>query len=90
MRSPAKLIALASRAADEPAAIVSDATFDKQTVRITTLAELGARAKESDAPAILVIGENVKLARGLDWLGAITGRVLDADPLKREPYSDAG
>jgi uroporphyrin-III C-methyltransferase len=85
----AKLLA-AGRAADEPAAIVSDATFDKQTVRITTLAELGARAKESDAPAILVIGENVKLARGLDWLGAITGRVLDADPLKREPYSDAG
>jgi uroporphyrin-III C-methyltransferase len=85
----AKLVA-AGRAADEPAAIVSDATFDKQTVRVTTLGELGARAKESDAPAILVIGENVKLARGLDWLGAMTGRVLDADPLKREPYSDAG
>ncbi|HEX3673129.1 MAG TPA: uroporphyrinogen-III C-methyltransferase, partial [Rhizomicrobium sp.] len=78
----ARLIA-AGRATDEPAAIVSDATFDKQTVRITTLAELGARAKESDAPAILVIGENVKLARGLDWLGAMAGRVLDADPLKR-------
>jgi uroporphyrin-III C-methyltransferase len=84
----AKLIA-AGRAADEPAAIVSDATFEKQSVRITTLGELGARAKDSGAPAILVIGENVKLRAGLDWVGAMAGRILDADPLKREPYSDA-
>lgn len=84
----AKLIA-AGRAADEPAAIVSDATSAQQITRITTLGELGARAKESDAPAILVIGENVKLAKGLDWLGAMAGRILDPDPLKREPYEDA-
>ena len=84
----AKLIA-AGRAADEPAAIVSDATFDKQNVRVTTLGELGARAKESDAPAVLIIGENVKLREGLDWLGAIGGKLLDADPLKREGLSDA-
>jgi uroporphyrin-III C-methyltransferase len=84
----AKLIA-AGREADEPAAIVSEATSAQQTTRITTLGELGARAKESDAPAILVIGENVKLAKGLDWLGAMAGRVLDPDPLKRERYEDA-
>jgi uroporphyrin-III C-methyltransferase len=78
----------AGRAADEPAAIVSDATFGKQNVRVTTLGELGACAKESDAPAILVIGENVKLREGLDWLGAMGGKLLDADPLKRDGLSD--
>ncbi len=82
----AKLIA-AGRAADEPAAIVSEATFEKQNVRTTTLGELGARAKESDAPAVLVIGENVKLARGLDWLGAMAGRILDPDPLEQAGLS---
>jgi uroporphyrin-III C-methyltransferase len=85
----AKLIA-AGRAASEPAAIVSDATFGKQAVRVTTLGELGARAKESDAPAILVIGENVKLREGLDWVGAMGGKLLDPDPLTRERFSDTG
>ena len=84
----AKLIA-AGRAPDEPAAIVSDATFGKQAVRVTTLGELGARAKESDAPAALVIGENVRLREGLDWIGAIGGKLLDPDPLKRDGFSDA-
>jgi uroporphyrin-III C-methyltransferase len=84
----AKLIE-AGRAPDEPAAIVSDATFEKQDVRVTTLAELGARAKESAAPAILVIGENVRLREGLDWLGAMSGKMLNPDPLKRAAFSDA-
>jgi len=63
----AKLIA-AGRDAGEPAAIVSNASFGDQTVRVTTLAELGTAAAESAAPAILVIGENVKLRESLDWL----------------------
>lgn len=84
----ARLIA-AGRLPSEPAAIVSDATLGKQTTRITTLAELGGCAKESGAPAILVIGENVKLAAGLDWLGAMAGRILEPDPLGRENLSDA-
>jgi uroporphyrin-III C-methyltransferase len=85
----AKLIE-AGRAANEPAAVVSDATFDKQDVRVTTLGELGACAKESTAPAILIIGENVRLREGLDWIGAMSGKLLDADPLKRGLLSDAG
>jgi uroporphyrin-III C-methyltransferase len=78
-----KLIA-AGRLSDEPAAIVSDATFAKQNVRVTTLGQLGEAARESAAPAILVIGENVNLRAGLDWLGALSGRLLDPDPLKHE------
>jgi uroporphyrin-III C-methyltransferase len=84
----AKLIA-GGRAANEPAAIVSDATFGEQTVRVTTLGELGARAKESDAPAVLVIGENVRLREGLDWIGAMGGKLLNPDPLTRDGLSDA-
>ena len=74
----------AGRLADEPAAIVSDATFEKQNVRVTALGQLGEAARESPAPAILVIGENVKLRAGLDWLGALSGRLLDPDPLKHD------
>ena len=80
----------AGRATSEPAAIVSDATSGKQNVYVTTLGELGAAAKECAAPSILIIGENVKLREGLDWIGAMSGRLLNADPLKRNRLSDAG
>jgi uroporphyrin-III C-methyltransferase len=73
----------AGRAGDEPAALIANASCDDQEVQITTLAGLGAAAKASKAPAILVIGENVTLAHGLDWVGAAAGRLLDPDPLKR-------
>lgn len=70
-----KLMA-AGRAGDEPAAVVSDASLTAQNVRITNLAELGTAASEGSAPAILVIGENVRLATRMDWLGAMAGRIL--------------
>lgn len=84
----AKLIA-AGRAGDEPAAIVSDATAAAQAVTVTTLAGLGAAA-DGAAPAIVVIGENVRLRDGLDWVGAMAGKLLEPWPLGREPVSDAG
>jgi uroporphyrin-III C-methyltransferase len=84
----AKLMA-GGRQANEPAAIVSDATFEKQHVIVATLAELGGKAAASTAPAIIVIGENVKLREGLDWIGALTGRVLEPYPLGRDKLSDA-
>jgi uroporphyrin-III C-methyltransferase len=85
----AKLIA-AGRAADEPAAIVADASTATQDVVVTTLGQLGAAVTAGTAPAIIVIGENVRLRAGLDWLGAMTGRQLDPWPLGRDPLSDAG
>jgi len=86
----AKLIA-AGRALSEPAAIISSASLDQQTTTVTTLGELGERAADAQTPAILVIGENVRLAEGLDWLGAATqGRTLDPDPLRRHRLSEAG
>jgi uroporphyrin-III C-methyltransferase len=83
----ARLIA-AGRGANEPAAIVSDATFGHQSVQVTTLAGLGEAAANSGAPAILVIGENVRLRAALDWLGALSGVVLDPDPLAQARLSD--
>jgi uroporphyrin-III C-methyltransferase len=83
-----RLIA-AGRAADEPAAIVSDASGAAQAVIETTLEKLG-EAATGTAPAIIVIGENVRLRAGLDWLGAMTGRMLEPWPLGRETISDAG
>jgi uroporphyrin-III C-methyltransferase len=79
----------AGRDANEPAAIVSNATGGEQNVRVSTLAQVGADAKTVDAPAILIIGENVRLREGLDWLGALNeGRVLKADPLGRTKLRD--
>jgi uroporphyrin-III C-methyltransferase len=57
---------------------------------VTRLAALGEAAAVADTPAIIVIGENVRLAAGLDWLGALSGRLLDGDPLGRSRLSDAG
>lgn len=63
----AKLIA-AGRDANEPAAIVWNATLPTQSRRVTTLANLRLVAAENTGPAIIVIGENVRLAAALDWL----------------------
>ena len=56
---------------------------------MTTLGEARRAATESAAPAIIVIGENVKLREGLDWLGAMSGKLLDPDPLAQHKLSDA-
>jgi len=78
----------AGRRGDEPAAVVSDAARDGQSVVVTTLAELGAAAGGT-APAIIVIGENVRLREGLDWLGAMAGKALNPWPFGAETLSDA-
>jgi len=71
------------RHADEAVAIVSKAATAEQRVVETTLgnAATAARAATIEPPAIIVVGEVVRLRAGLDWLGALAGRVLVADPL---------
>ena len=73
----------AGRAADEPAALVSRAATDEQRVIETTLGDAAAAARDAalPPPALFVLGEVVRLRAGLDWLGALAGRVLDGDPL---------
>jgi uroporphyrin-III C-methyltransferase len=74
---------LAGRSTQEPVAIVAHATMESQQVLETTL---GAAAEDLtrsgiEPPAIVVVGDVVRLRGGLDWLGALDGRVLVADPL---------
>jgi uroporphyrin-III C-methyltransferase len=73
----------AGRRMDEPLAIVSGATTEAQQVLETTLGGAAAALAESgmEPPAIVVIGEVVRLRAALDWLGASQGRALVADPL---------
>jgi uroporphyrin-III C-methyltransferase len=57
----------AGRPGDQPAAVVLNAARPDQQVMVTTLAGLGV-IEAGTAPSIIVIGENVRLARELDWL----------------------
>jgi uroporphyrin-III C-methyltransferase len=69
------------RRPEEPAAIVSKACTPDQQVLVSTLGEVGIGSLTTEAPAVIVIGEVVRLRAGLDWLGELAGRRLDPDPL---------
>jgi len=71
------------RTADEAVAIVSRATTPAQQVLVSTLGDVVAASVGSETPAIIVVGEVVRLHVGLDWVGALSGKKLDADPLGR-------
>jgi uroporphyrin-III C-methyltransferase len=82
----------AGRAATEPVAVISNATTAKQRVLETTLATAVAdvAANAIEAPALIVVGDVVRLRAGLDWLSALNGVKLDADPLRLKRMRDAG
>lgn len=71
------------RSVDEPVGIVCNASLAWQQVLETTLGTCAADAEGSgmSPPAIVVVGEVVRLRTGLDWMGALSGRLLDPDPL---------
>ncbi len=87
----ADLLISNGRQADEPVALVRNATLKDQQVLETTLASAAADVERTGfkAPAIIVIGEVVRLRDGLDWLGALEGRVLKRDPLDTRGQRDA-
>jgi uroporphyrin-III C-methyltransferase len=82
----------AGRPAGEPVALVSNAATPRQSVIETTLGAAGDAARTAEAPAVIVIGDVVRLRDGLDWLGALDlGRKLNGDPLGlAESVRDAG
>ena len=82
----ARLLA-GGRAPDEPAAIVSKASTPEQQVLVSTLGEIGSVAPLAQKPAIVVIGEVVRLRSRLDWQGALADRQLDPDPLSGADHS---
>ena len=90
-RISAELIT-AGRSGDEPVAIISQATTARQQVLETTLASAAedARASAIPAPALIVVGEAVRMRAGLDWLSAaLVGRKLDPDPLGKDTVPPA-
>ena len=76
----------AGRPGDEPVAIVTTATLDAQSVTETTLQDAAKRI-ESDGiepPAIICVGQSVKMREVLDWQGQLKGEpVRNLDPLQR-------
>jgi len=88
-----KLIA-GGRSVDEPVGIVCNASLSGQQVLETTLGRCAADAAAAnlEPPAVVCVGEVVRLRAGLDWMGALSGRLLDADPLglSKARTSDAG
>lgn len=87
----ARLIA-GGRQPGEPVAIVSKATSADQCVLESTLGTCAADVTASgiEPPAIVVIGEVVRLRASLDWLGALAGRVLVSDPLGTRRQGQTG
>lgn len=82
----------AGRSAREPVGIVCNGTTSSQQVLETTLGSCAADLAVSglNPPAIVVVGEVVRLRAGLDWLGAAAGRKLAADPLGNKTGREAG
>lgn len=81
----------AGRSGDEPLAFVCDASTSRQRVVETTLAaaEETMIKRGIEPPAIVVVGQVVRLRSSLDWLGALSGRVLSRDPFADQTSGDA-
>ena len=79
------------RSPGEPVAIVSKATTAAQRVLETTLAQAArdAEAAGIEPPAMVVVGDVVRLRAALDWLGALNGRQLLVDPLELAEKSES-
>ncbi len=74
----------AGRGAEEPVAIVSNATLPSMSVLETTLgrAAADAQANAVEAPAIVCLGEVVRMRQVIDWASQLRGEPpRDLDPL---------
>ena len=77
LRRVAGRLMLAGRRSDEPIAVISKATTPAQRVFVSTLGEVAAACPEVEAPAIVVVGEVVRLRAALDWVGSLAARQRD-------------
>ena len=83
----------AGRGADEPVAVVSQATTPEQKVLETTLGRLAAdiAASGMEPPAIVCVGRAVLMRQVLDWQGLARGEApRNLDPLGRGKPADQG
>ena len=67
------------RSAEEPVAVISNATLPDQRVLETTLKACASDVLQHGIkpPSMVVVGEVVSLRSSLDWLGALGGRILE-------------
>ncbi|WP_374377944.1 uroporphyrinogen-III C-methyltransferase [Dongia sp.] len=80
------------RNANDPVAIIAKATTSEQRVLETTLSRAAADATEAgiEPPAMVVVGEVVKLRAAMDWRGAMDGKSLIPDPLGQRQRDRTG
>ena len=80
------------KAAATPVAIVANATTEDQRVLETTLSAAAADVAASgiEPPAMVVVGEVVRLRAAMDWMGALAGRTLIPDPLGQRRRDQTG
>ena len=80
----AESLIAAGRSEQEAVAFVCNAATEHQQVLETTLgcALADVEASGLQPPAIVVVGDVVRLRPSLDWLGALQGRVLVPDALQ--------
>ncbi len=71
----------AGRRPDDAVALISKATTEDQHVTVTRLDRAVSESRGVAPPAIVVVGEVVRLRPALDWVGAMAGRTLEVDPL---------
>ena len=85
-----KMLIDAGRSSNEPAAVVSKATTPEQKTVVSTLANIATDAASAalSPPAMLIVGEVVRLREGLDWLSALGGIKLNPDPLGNRQLND--
>ncbi len=80
------------RPADEPVAVISDASMPEQRVLETTLGRVAddIQSQGFKPPAMFVVGQVVKLRAALDWLGAMEGKTPVTDPLGVRGQQETG
>ena len=85
------MLIAAGRAPEEPAAVVSYATTERQQVLVSSLAKISNEIAETGItpPAMLIVGQVVALREGLDWIGAMSGVRLNPDPLGTKALDDS-
>ena len=80
------------RSPEEPLALISKACTSEQQILETTLGNASTDALDAgiEPPAVVVVGEVVRMRQSLDWLGALEGKVLQRDPLGKRTLSETG
>jgi len=75
------------RAAETPVAVIQQGTTEQQTTVTGTLADIVERSRSIKAPALIVVGEVVRLKSTLDWF---LPNALDEPSLTVHPEHDPG